>query len=180
MKFYIYLLIIILPDSNSWFFEKTESNHHSKLNKYNKFNPVCWVMNCEENYQDKEKKTKLTVNPICWFTECDEKKNNLNPYCWFVNCGQNEDENLWITDEQIINWGKAKIQKIGCWFKECSVEEKKPDYTVYDKMKTFFNDIKPSKTLTELFVDSVGNSFCWKFGECCSVNYIPSDTKGKH
>lgn len=179
MLFYIYLLILILPYSDSWFYEKPESSDHSKPNSYNQFNPVCWFTNCKEQ-QKIERNTKITMNPRCWFTECDEKNNNFNPYCWFANCGKNEDENFWITDEQIIKWGKEKVQNIGCWFKECSVKENKPDLTVYDKITGFFSDFKPPKALINNFLESEWHSYCWYFGECCSVNYIPSNITGKY
>lgn len=177
---YIFYLLLILPDSQSWFFDKSESNKEAISNNYNEFNPICWVTHCEENIQKTEGNTEFTLDPRCRFTACDKKKKiNFNPYYWFTNDERNGDENFWLTDEEIINWGKAKLENIRCWFKTCPVKEKEADLTVTDKSKGFFNDLKHPKTFFENFLKSGWNPYCWHI-ECCSENSIPSNTTGKY
>lgn len=185
---FIYLLITI-ADSHASFFEETnnagnlETNNAGNLETNNniQYNPLCWVTNCEESSQKNQGNTVFSLDPTCWFTVCDEKHiNKFNPYCWFKNCENKEDDNLWITDEQIINWCKEKLQKIQCLFKECPPPpvEKKEDLTIYDKLKNMLNSVKPQEPLIEHFLKFQWNPYCW-YSECCNKESIPSDIKSK-
>lgn len=175
--FMIFLLIIV-TDSHAWIFETTNNEGKVETNS-KRYNPICWVTHCEETVQKNEGNSKFSIDPRCWFTKCDENhKIEYNPYCWFTNCENTENEKLWLTDEQILNWGKEKLYNLKCLIKDCPPEKKKEDLTVSGKVKNFLNSVKPEKPIIESFFKSEWSPYCWH-SECCNKESIPSDTKSK-
>lgn len=168
---FIFILIIV-TDSHAWFF-KTKNNKGIVKSNTKWYDTICWVTNCEKTVQESEENSKYSLDPRCWFTNCNTNANRRDK----------ETENLWLTDEQIINWGKEKLYNLKCLFKECppekKKEEKKEDLTVYGKVKNFLNSVKPEEPIIETFFKSEWSPYCWH-SECCNNESIPSNTKSKN
>lgn len=173
--FYIFLLIVFVPDTQSWF--STEKADPVKHSGNKNFNPICWVTSCK----DDEPENTLTWNPKCWFSDCEAKqKTEINPLCWFKDCQKNENKN-WLSDEPIMNWSKEQMKRINCWFKECSSDSSKKitEQSYTEKIKNLLNAARPQEPLVESIFKSEWSPYCW-FSECCNQDSIPSSTNCKY
>lgn len=154
-----FIINLLLAESHSYFFDNIKTNGQA--------NSGCnsWFTNCDKK---DEERYGFIRNPVCYFTDCDVKRQNqLNPLYWFANNEETEEGNLWLTDQQLLNWITDKINAVKGWFKEYKPEDqikKEPNHEDVS-VNTYF---KPDWSLS-----------CW-FSECCIEDSIPMDVKSEY
>lgn len=118
----------------------------------------------------------------CWFSDCKENDKDQERF-------EKEKEELWLTDEKVINWSREKFEAVKCWFIACppkkkktslrkNIEEvlkKKENLGFLEKAKKFLNAAKPQKHVIANLFNSELSPYCW-LSECCNEDSIPSDT----